>query len=50
MQKVLAIRNPKRCKVCKERFIPWNSLQAVCGPSCALALVMAKNEKKVRKE
>ena len=38
----------KRCKVCKEEYLPWNSLQKVCSPKCAI--VHTKNEKqKARK-
>jgi len=30
---------PKKCKACKKPFTPFNSLQVVCGPSCAALLV-----------
>tara|TARA_R100001480_G_scaffold146109_2_gene144553 strand:- start:15945 stop:16607 length:663 start_codon:yes stop_codon:yes gene_type:complete len=28
----------KKCRMCPDRFSPMNSMQVVCGPSCALAL------------
>ena len=36
---------PKRCKSCREPFIPSKSLQVACGVTCALALARASQEK-----
>ena len=41
---------PKKCKICKEKFTPWNSLQVTCSPSCALIDAKEKTEKKRKKE
>jgi hypothetical protein len=30
---------PKKCSVCKELFMPYNSLQKTCGPDCAIKFV-----------
>jgi hypothetical protein len=35
----------KKCKSCRESFIPVKSLQAVCGVPCAIALTNAGKEK-----
>lgn len=35
----------KKCKICKNEFIPGNSLQVVCGWKCAMALAEVKKEK-----
>lgn len=36
---------PKKCRACKEKFTPRNSMQVVCSPACALKLAKAKSEK-----
>ena len=41
---------PRKCKVCKTEYNPFNSTQAVCGPRCAIELVNANKEKKRRKD
>ncbi len=41
---------PKTCKACKEKFEPWNSLQRVCSPLCALYMVKLANEKALKKD
>jgi hypothetical protein len=47
---------PKKCKVCKEEFIPRATTQVVCGYKCALEDNKSKKkkawdkEKKIRKE
>lgn len=47
-------RNPaktKRCKACKDTFIPARPMQHVCSTGCAVAVVTAKREKeRERKE
>lgn len=40
----------RKCKSCKTEFIPTRSMQKVCSPECAFALVKAKTEKDKRKE
>lgn len=40
----------KKCAVCPEEFIQFNSLVKVCSPKCALVLVQKEKEKKWRKE
>ena len=39
---------PKRCKVCKEEFIPSRMGQKVCGPDCASQMVKKMREKAER--
>jgi len=41
---------PRKCKVCKEPFKPFNSLAKVCSPHCALKLVRLNNEKAIKKD
>lgn len=41
---------PKKCKNCKESFIPLQPLQGICGYECALALQKAKQKEKVSQE
>lgn len=45
-------RKPKKCKVCGSEFIPRHNstMQKVCSGQCALVLVKAEKEKKVREE
>ena len=38
---------PKKCKICKKKFTPFNSIQSVCSTNCALK--HAEN-KKIKKE
>lgn len=38
----------KRCRQCREKFAPMNSMQIVCSPSCALALVRVDAAKRER--
>ena len=39
----------KKCRICKAEYQPWNSLQKVCSPKCAI--VHTNNEKlKARKQ
>lgn len=40
----------KKCKVCPDKFTPWNTLQQVCSPLCALIWARQKAEKKLKKE
>ncbi len=40
---------PKKCKVCKGEFVPSNTLQKVCSPTCALQHVR-KEQHKVQKK
>ena len=46
------ILKPKPCRVrtCKKLFVPRNSLQVVCGYSCAYDLVKQKEQDKYKKE
>lgn len=49
----IAIKLPrkKRCKVCKEKFTPFNSFQVVCPTvSCALEFTKMKDELKTQRE
>ena len=41
---------PKRCKVCKEEFIPSRMGQKVCGPDCASQMAKKMREKVERAE
>lgn len=36
---------PKKCRVCKGSFTPYNSLQVVCSPKCALEHTEKQREK-----
>jgi hypothetical protein len=40
----------KKCKVCREWFIPDRSFQEWCKPDCAIELVKIKKEKKKQKD
>ena len=39
---------PKKCKSCKEAFIPHSSTQIACSQGCALAVVKAKQERQAK--
>lgn len=39
---------PKRCKSCRESFIPARPLQSACGVQCAIALTNAVKEKALK--
>lgn len=44
-----AVRRPKKCKACPERFIPARPLQVACSPACAQEIARrnrAKAEKR----
>ena len=36
---------PKKCRSCREHFVPAKPLQVACGPKCALAIVTAKRDR-----
>lgn len=36
---------PKKCRSCREAFVPAKPLQVACGPKCALAIVTAKRDR-----
>ena len=36
----------KRCKVCRKLFDPYNSLETVCSPKCAIAFIKTGQGKK----
>lgn len=40
-------QKPKKCKICKKEFMPYNTIQSVCSTNCALS--HAEN-KKIKKE
>ena len=40
---------PKKCRQCKCEFLPFNSLQKVCGAKCANDFAIAEREKKEAK-
>ena len=40
----------KKCRICKAKFEPFNSLAVACSPKCALVLVEQKKAKKHKKE
>lgn len=37
---------PKRCRICKTKFTPRNTLQIVCSPSCAIQHAKQQSERK----
>lgn len=39
---------PKRCRICKTKFTPRNTLQIVCSPSCAIQHAKQQVERKQR--
>jgi len=41
---------PKKCKVCKQSFDPWNSTQVVCSPKCAIKHAAQKEQSKLVKQ
>lgn len=41
---------PKKCRACKVKFQPRNSLQVACSPRCALDIAKEAREKRERKE
>jgi len=41
---------PKKCKVCKELFVPVKPLQSVCGFGCAIEKSLADRLKKEKKQ
>lgn len=38
----------KKCKVCRDEFIPRNPMQTVCGPACAYEIVKRAADKKAK--
>jgi hypothetical protein len=38
----------KKCKVCREEFIPLKPMQTVCGPACAYEIVKQAADKKAK--
>ena len=43
-------RRAKKCKVCRQEFQLWNSLQKACSVECALALVRIEAAKKEKRQ
>ena len=41
---------PKKCRACKSKFQPMNSMQVACSPKCALEIARAARDKRERKE
>ena len=41
---------PKKCKVCKESFTPWSTVQRVCSPVCALDDARAQQTKQYKQK
>lgn len=41
---------PKTCRACKAKFTPTRTLQAVCGPQCAVTYATMQREKKAAQE
>jgi len=39
----------KKCRICKVKFTPWNSLQVTCSPLCAIVDARNKKAKTERK-
>jgi len=40
----------KKCKVCKNEFKPWESLERLCSPRCAIEFVRLEKDNKQAKE
>jgi hypothetical protein len=41
---------PKRCRQCKEEFVPWNSTQVCCDYQCAIEYIKDKNERNLQRD
>lgn len=41
---------PKKCRSCKNPFIPKNSLQIVCSPGCAIQHVVEQSDRKQKRQ
>ena len=41
---------PKKCKYCRNEFVPTKPLQSVCSAQCAFGLARANGIKKMEKE
>lgn len=41
---------PRKCRACREAFVPTRPMQKACGPACALQLVKAQREKAEARE
>lgn len=50
MQRPSKTAKPKKCKMCKEPFLPSNTMQKVCGMACALDLAHSDRAKKFKAE
>lgn len=50
MLKAIKAPKPKKCRTCKQKFIPKNSLQIVCSPSCAMQHVVEQSERKKKRQ
>lgn len=50
MPKAIKPPKPKKCRTCKQKFIPKNSLQIVCSPSCAMQHVVEQAERKKKRQ
>lgn len=50
MPKAIKPPKPKKCRICKQKFIPKNPLQIVCSPSCAMQHVVEQAERKKKRE
>lgn len=50
MPKAIKPPKPKKCRTCKQKFIPKNSLQIVCSPSCAMQHVVEQSERKKKRQ
>lgn len=40
----------KKCRQCKEKFKPANSMQVVCSPKCAIEYERKQTEKKIKEK
>lgn len=45
----LAAAKQKKCKNCRSKFTPWNSMQVACSPLCALDWTRKQSEKAARR-
>ena len=41
---------PKKCKVCKELFVPFSSLAKACSVTCSLKLIRTEKQKEFNRE
>jgi len=47
---VSAVLKPKKCRACREPFVPWRFAQVACSPKCAVAVAEDNTRRKAARE